>query len=206
MLATSFPWLKYSKDLLDDFTSTASLMTIPKGTVILQPGAFIKIIPFLASGLAKVYKEESNGKEILLYYIKPGESCIMSITTFMKNDQSAVKAVIEEDAEIYVLTGPDFQSLHTKHKPMTEFVHRLFQEKYIELIDFIELLSFTKQEERLLKYLEKEAKLKNSPTLKLTHQKIADDLGSSREVISRLLKKLQDRDLIVQKQGNILMN
>lgn len=203
MHADFFPWLNHSKPLLEEFSQEAELKSIPKGTVILHPGDYVKIIPFLVSGLVKVYKEEPNGKEILLYYIKPGESCIMSITTFMKNDKSVVKAVIEEDADIYVLSGPNFEKLAKDHKPMNEFVYGLFRDKYTELVDFIELISFTKQEERLLKYLQKEAKLKNSDTLQLTHQNIADDLGSSREVISRLLKKLQDRDLIIQKHGII---
>jgi len=145
-----------------------------------------------------VYREDADGNEVLLYYIKPGESCIMSITTYLRYDKSSVKAIIEEDAYLLALPSDEFKKFLAIYSSVNEFVYSLFQDKYLELLEFIELMSFSNQEDRLLNYLTKESRLKGSNRIKITHKKIAEDLATSREVISRLLKKLQQREVIKQ--------
>jgi len=196
VLDTYFPRLATMPELKKELTAISSVHTFEAGTVILKQGAYIKVIPLLISGLAKVFKEESvHGNEVLLYYIKPGESCVMSVTTLVKNQTSKVKAVIEEDAEVVIIPADKALAIAKKYPKWNEFIYDLFNLKFEELLSVIEILTFSNKDKRLLEYL------KN--VLNTTHQQIAYDLGSSREVISRLLKKLAQEGSILLKQGAI---
>lgn len=203
-LDTYFPKLATMPDLKKELISISSLHKFDAGTVILKQGAYIKVIPLLISGLAKVFKEEENhGNEVLLYYIKPGESCVMSVTTLIRNEASKVKAVIEEDSEVVIIPADKALSIAKKYPRWNEFIYDLFNLKFEELLSVIEILTFSNKDTRLLEYLKKEATLKGRNVLTTTHQQIAYDLGSSREVISRLLKKLELEGLIRLRQGEV---
>jgi len=203
-LDTYFPDLVSMPDLKAELTSISSIHKFETGTVILKQGGYIKVIPLLISGLAKVFKQESeNGNEVLLYYIKPGESCAMSMITLLRNDTSKIKAVIEEDAEIVVIPADKALLIAKKYPKWNDFIYNLFNQKYEELLNVVEILTFSNKDKRLIEYLKKEAGLKGSSILKTTHQQIAYDLGSSREVISRLLKKLETEGAIILRQGEV---
>lgn len=204
ILDQHFPELAKMPELKADIEAISSIASFTSGTVILRQGEYVKVIPLLISGLAKVFKEESvNGNEVLLYYIKPGESCVMSVTTLMQNGMSQVKAIIEEDAEVLVIPADKVLLIAKKYPKWNEFVHELFNLKFEELLNVIEILTFSNKDMRLLEYLKKEGRIKNKNTIKTTHQEIAYDLGSSREVISRLLKKLENDGKIKLGQGSI---
>lgn len=205
-LDTYFPKLAKMPELKDELILISSIVEIEAGTVILKQGSYIKVIPLLISGLAKVFKEEAeNGHEVLLYYIKPGESCVMSVTTLVRNEKSKVKAVIEEDAKVVVIPADRALKIAKKYPKWNEFIYDLFNLKFEELLNVIETLTFSNKDTRLLEYLKKEARLKNTSTLKTTHQQIAYELGSSREVISRLLKKLESEKFVSLGQGSITL-
>ncbi|WP_299895689.1 Crp/Fnr family transcriptional regulator [uncultured Aquimarina sp.] len=199
-----FPRLATMPELKNELVEISQIHRFEAGTVILKQGSYIKVIPLLISGLAKVFKEEpEEGNEVLLYYIKPGESCVMSVTTLVKNQTSQVKAVIEEDSEVVIIPAEQALTIAKKYPKWNEFIYDLFNLKFEELLQVIEILTFSKKDKRLLEYLKKEAKLKDRRILHTTHQQIAYDLGSSREVISRLLKKLEQEGFIHLKQGAI---
>jgi len=203
-LDTYFPDLAIMPELKSELLAISSIHTFEAGTVILKQGGYIKVIPLLISGLAKVFKQEAeNGNEVLLYYIKPGESCAMSMITLLRNDTSKIKAVIEEDAEIVVIPADKALLIAKKYPKWNEFIYDLFDQKYEELLNVVEILTFSNKDRRLLEYLKKETRLKGRSILKTTHQQIAYDLGSSREVISRLLKKLENEGLLKLNQGEI---
>lgn len=202
-LNTYFPKLASTPKLKREIEQISSIVKLNAGTVILKEGAYVKVIPLLTKGLAKVYKEEENGNEVLLYYIKPGESCIMSITSMIKNEVSKVKAVIEEDAEIVLIPTDKAIEIGKNYPNWNDFIYELFNLKFQELLNVVKTLTFSDKKNRLLEYLREESSVKKSAFIKATHKEIAEDLGSSREVISRLLKKLENEDLIVLKQGVI---
>lgn len=190
--------------LKQELEEISSIVTFKAGTVILKEGAYVKVIPLMLNGLAKVFKEEEHGHEVLLYYIKPGESCVMSLTTMLRNETSKVKAVIEEDSEIVVIPSDKAIEIAKKYPRWNEFIYELFNHKFEELLNVIKILTFENKDIRLLEYLKKEALLKGGGSIiKSTHQQIAYDLGSSREVISRLLKKLEHDRFVILKQGAI---
>ena len=198
-----FPKLATMPALRQDLIAISKVITLKAGTVILKQGEYVKVIPLMLQGLAKVFKEEENGNEVLLYYIKSGESCIMSVTTLLRNGASKVKAVIEEDSEIVIIPADKALEIARKYPKWNEFVYELFNVKFEELLNVIKILTFSNKDIRLLEYLKKEATLKGSKILHTTHQHIAYDLGSSREVISRLLKKLENEGEIILKQRTI---
>lgn len=202
-LDTYFPRLANMPELKQELETISSIVTFKAGTIILKEGAYVKVIPLMLNGLAKVFKEEENGHEVLLYYIKPGESCVMSLTTMLRNEASKVKAVIEEDSEVVIIPSDKAMQIAKKYPIWNEFIYELFNHKFEELLNVIKILTFSNKDIRLLEYLKKEALLKKKSTISSTHQHIADDLGSSREVISRLLKKLEHNGLVKLKQGSI---
>jgi len=190
-------------ELKKELETISSVVKFKAGTVILKEGGYVKVIPLMLNGLAKVFKEEENGNEVLLYYIKPGESCVMSITTMLRNEASKVKAVIEEDSEVVIIPSDKAMEIAKKYPRWNEFTYKLFNNKFQELLNVVKILTFSNKDIRLFEYLKKEALLKKSSIILTTHQHIGDDLGTSREVISRLLKKLEHDGLIKLSQGSI---
>lgn len=204
VLEKHFPELAKLPELRAEIAAISSIQTFLSGTVILRQGEYVKVIPLLLSGLAKVFKEEpTNGQEVLLYYIKPGESCVMSLTTLIRHGKSQVKAIIEKDSEVLIIPADKALEIAKKYPKWNEFVYDLFQTKFEELLQVVETLTFSNKDVRLLEYLKKESKFKDSKVLYTTHQHIANDLGSSREVISRLLKKLEYEGKLELGQGTI---
>jgi len=198
-----FPALLRYPLLREELEKSVKRRNFEKGEILLNEGAYVQVIPLLISGLVKVYKEEEEGQEILLYYIKPGESCIISLTTCLKGNPSAVKAVVAQDSDLLLVPASISRKLGREHPEWNEFFFDLFGNKYQELLHFIGVLSFSNKDLRLKEYLQKEAQLKGQNFLDLTHQRIADDLGSSREVISRLLKRLEGEGFIRLGHGRI---
>jgi len=191
IIKKTFPPLATSQSLLQEIAKIGILKSFKKDTVLLKEDSFVKVIPMVVSGLIKIYKEEENGNEVLLYYIKPGETCIVSIITAEKNEKANVKGVVEEDVEVILIPKEKLYDLRKKFPGWNLFVFNSFNEKFDEVIDMVKVLTFSNKEKRLYDFLIKKADLNNSNIIHKTHQEIANELGSSREVISRLLKKLE---------------
>ncbi len=198
-----FETLSTSPSLIKEIEKISTIYNFDKDTTILKENSYAKNIPLVLSGLVKVYKEEENGNEVLLYYIKPGESCIMSIMAAEKNLKVNVKAVIEEDATIIVIPSDKLYNLRKNFPKWNLFVYELFNEKFEEVVDMVKVLTFSNKDKRLEDYLKRKATLNNSNIIYKSHQEIANELGSSREVISRLLKKLEKEGKITLSQRQI---
>ncbi len=185
------PQLTGHPELFSLLIEKSEVRAFEKGQILLQPNQSISHIPIVLEGLIKVFKKEESGSEVLLYYISSGQGCIMSFNSLINKDLSIVKAVTETKTTVLLVTAETTLELLAKYPQWNQFFHQLYRTKYQELIDVIEVLTFSNKQERIMDYLRREATLKGSLVLKTTHQKIADDLGSSREVISRILKKLE---------------
>lgn len=203
ILKEHFSTLATSFSLLQEIEKVAMVNTFKKETIILKEDSYVKVIPLVVSGLVKVYKEEENGNEVLLYYIKPGESCIMSIITAEKNVKINVRGVVEEDAMIVLIPIDKLNKIRKNHPKWNVFVYELFNEKFEEVIEMVKILTFSNKDKRLEDYLKTKANLNNTDTVLKSHQQIANELGSSREVISRLLKKLEKEGKIKLSQRQI---
>lgn len=203
LLSEYFPSLFNYPELRQELNELCSVHQFPKGTELLHEGSYVKVIPLVVSGLIKVFKEDISGNEVLLYYIKPKESCIMSLTASLKNEASKIKAVVEEDAEVIALPANEVLHLSQKFPQWNAFAYDLFNLRFQELLDVVQLLTFSKKDKRLLEYLKKESEYKNTNILHLTHQEIANELGAAREVVSRLLKQLETEGAIKLYHGRI---
>ena len=187
---------KTSPELVQKLLENGILKQYSTGSVILNEDTHIRSIPIVIKGNLKVIRTEDDGREILLYYIKAGESCIMSFLGGMHNETSKVKAEVEEDAEILFLPT-DKVSLFIKEYPQwLDYIFRLYHKRFEELLEIINAIAFKKVDERLLDLLNKKVALGKSNTLIITHEQLANDLGTARVVVSRLLKQLEDNGLV----------
>ncbi|TYP91325.1 CRP/FNR family transcriptional regulator [Sphingobacterium allocomposti] len=175
------------------------------GTVLLDENAYIRSIPIVTRGTLKVMRTDEDGKEILLYYIRSGESCIMSFLGGMHNETSKVKAVVEEDAEVLFLPM-DKVSLFIKEYPQwLDYIFRLYHKRFEELLEVVNDVTFKKVDERLLSLLYKKQELTGSNILNITHEQLANELGTARTVVSRLLKQLEDMGKVQLGRNKIIL-
>lgn len=175
------------------------------GDKILNEGAYVRSIPIVMQGSLKVLRTEDDGREILLYYIRAGESCIMSFLGGMHNETSKVKAEVEEDAEILFL-GIDKVSIFIKEYPQwLDYIFRLYHKRFEELLEIINAIAFKKVDERLLALLKKKSQLTESKTILITHEQLANELGTARVVVSRLLKQLQENNIVQLGRNKIVL-
>ncbi|WP_428067867.1 Crp/Fnr family transcriptional regulator [Chryseobacterium gambrini] len=181
-----------SPELVEKLYQYGVTKTYKEGDIILDENSSIRSIPIVMKGMMKVIRTEEDGREILLYYIKAGESCIMSFLGGMHNEKSIVKAEVEEDTEILFLPV-DKVSLFIKEYPeWLDYIFRLYHKRFEELLDIINAIAFKKVDERLLNLLHKKSEILNSKTIIITHEQLANELGTARVVVSRLLKQLED--------------
>lgn len=166
--------------------------TFQEGEVILREDTYISSIPLVVSGSIKVLRTDETGREILLYYIYAGESCIMSFLGGLHDETSKVKAVAEEETEILFVPMARVTHLIRENAEWLDFIFRLYHKRFEELLEVINAVAFKKLDERLLDLLEKKRKLTGSGVLQVTHEQLANELGTARVVISRLLNQLAD--------------
>lgn len=197
-----FPDLN-SSELLDELSKIAIKLTFDKEKTILDTGSEVKLIPLVLKGSIKVFQEDESGRELLLYYIKSGESCIMSIIAGKNNQKSQVRAVISDNTEVLLFPSSLINIWSDKYKTWNEFVFNLYQKRFQELVYVINELAFGKVDRRLMQFLETRVKIDQTDEIIITHQKIADEIGTAREVVSRLLKKLEYEGKVYLMRGKI---
>lgn len=189
-------------ELRSQILEDSKFESIPSGTEILREGQFVKVVPVVISGLVKVFTRHED-KELLLYYIKPEESCIMSFSSSLQNSPSRVFANTEEDSEILLISTDKIAQWRNQFPDINNLFFQQFNLRYAELLDTIHHVIFDKLDKRLLNYLEERVRLINHNPLKISHRQIAAELGTSREVITRVIKKLEAEGLIKQDKSGI---
>lgn len=184
--------LPLSPDLISELYKYSIEKTYTAGSTILNEDAHIRSIPIVVKGSLRVIRTEEDCREILLYYIKAGESCIMSFLGGLHNETSKVRAEVEEDATILFLPV-DKVALFIKEYPQwLDYIFRLYHKRFEELLEIVNAIAFKRVDERLLDLLHKKAELTQSQMITITHEQLANELGTARVVVSRLLKQLED--------------
>ncbi len=180
-----------SSTLLEKLKNEGTIKTFAPETVLIDENDYIKFVPIVLAGSIKVFKLDEDGREMLLYYIKPGESCVMSFLGATCNGTSKIKAVVEEEAEVLVLPVHKATELIRENPQWIQFIFELYNRRFEELLSVVNAIAFQKVDVRLWELLKTKVKLLKTAELNMTHQQIADELGTAREVVSRLLKQLE---------------
>ena len=180
-----------SSTLLEKLKKEGTIKTFAPDTVLIDENDYIKFGPIVLNGSIKVFKVDEEGREMLLYYIKPGESCVMSFLGATCNGTSKIKAVVEEKAEVLVLPVHKAIDLVRENPQWTQFIFELYNRRFEELLSVVNAIAFQKMDVRLYELLKTKVKMLKTDELNLTHQQLADELGTAREVVSRLLKQLE---------------
>lgn len=181
-----------SPELLEKLQQYSIRKEYEAGSIILNENAHIRSIPIVVKGTLKVIRTEEDGREILLYYITSGESCIMSFLGGLHNETSKVKAEVEEDAEILFLPIEKVSLFIRAYPQWLDYIFRLYHKRFEELLEVVNATAFKKVDERLLNLLDKKKELTGSALLNITHEQLANELGTARVVVSRLLKQLEE--------------
>jgi len=193
----------FQSDLVKEIEDSGNLKHFSAGEIIVNMDSYIKHIPVVISGSIKVIRTEEDGREILLYYLTPGESCIVSILAGMKNETSKIKAIVEEDAEIMLIPSDKAKEWVRKYPDWTDFIFNLYQKRFEELLEVVNSVAFQKIDARLLHLIKQKTQLYNSKEISVTHQQLADELGITREAASRVLKQMEKDHLLILSRNKI---
>jgi CRP/FNR family transcriptional regulator, anaerobic regulatory protein len=189
-------------DLAEMLLEVSTIMEFPKGTEILREEQYIKVLPIVLNGLVKVFSK-FNEKELLLYYIEPTQSCVMTFYGALRNTPSKVFATTEEDSKILLIPVQYLPAWLKNHPEFNQLFYDQFNLRYSELLDTIGHILLDKMDKRLYDHLKKKLELSNSDSVKMSHHQMANELGTAREVITRVIKKLETDGKIEQKAGEI---
>lgn len=181
----------FEKELLHELDEIGKIVNLNAGDVIIDTGQYIKFIPILLSGTIKIIRQDDEGGEILLYYVGSNETCAMSLTCCLAHQKSRIKAIAEEDISMITIPVILMEEWMVKYPSWKNYVMQTYSARFDELLKTIDGIAFHKVDERLEKYLKDKAAVNGNSILNVNHQQIAEELNSSREVISRLLKQLE---------------
>ncbi|MDX2128484.1 MAG: Crp/Fnr family transcriptional regulator [Chloroherpetonaceae bacterium] len=195
-----------SKELTSKLFENSILKEYKAGDIIMNENSSIRSIPIVAKGSIRVIRTERDGREILLYYIKPGESCIMSFLGGIHNETSKVRAEVEEDAAIYFLPIEKVGMFLREFPEWLDYLFKLYHKRFEELLEVVNEIAFKKVDERLLSLIKKKVELSENQVIAVTHEQLAQELGTARVVVSRLLKKLEDDGVLSLARNKITLN
>jgi CRP/FNR family transcriptional regulator len=193
----------FSNELILDIEANDAVQSFEAGTVIMRTGQYIKNTILVTKGKIKVYREDEDGGEFFMYYLQPGQACAISMVCATKNEKSQVMAKVVEDVELILVPLSLMDKWMMKHRSWYEFVIHTYRSRFEEVLEVIDSIAFRAMDERLEFYLKRHATSCGCGDLKLSHQEIASDLNTSREVISRLLKKMEQRNLVKLHRNHI---
>lgn len=194
---------RFEPDLLHEIQKLGTVRQFAAGVQIIASGEPLKYTMLVTKGRIKLYTEGENGEEYFMYYLEPGQACALSFVCAARNKKSDVEAFAIEDSEVLMIPVEYMDELMLKYKSWYIFVVETYRSRYQELLDAIRSVAFHAMDERLEYYLIRQKNAFNSSVLHLTHEQIANDLNSSRVVISRLLKQMENKNLVKLHRNSI---
>jgi len=198
-----FPLLRHNSALVTELLSVSHHKTFPGDVLVYSEGDDCSAIAFILSGEIRVYKTGSSGREITLYGIEKGETCILNASCILSGVSYPANAVTIRGGEMVLVPAGDFRRFVAKYETMRDFVFTLLSQRLISVMTLVEEVAFGKMDVRLLDYIKEKS---GDGTLRTTHQKIADDLGTSREVVSRLLKDFERAGKVILSRNLIRLS
>ena len=194
---------QFEPELIEILGKNAIERSFHAGEEIVRTGQYIKSTVLVLSGRIKIYRQNDEGSEFLIYYLGPGEACAVSLICALQSQTSEITAKAVEDTEVIMLPVQLMDDLMIKFKSWSHYVIQTYRNRFDEMLTVIDNIAFKNMDERLEFYLKRCKTGSGKSILNLTHQEIADDLNSSREVISRLLKKMEQLGKIKLNRNSI---
>ncbi|NNC70572.1 MAG: Crp/Fnr family transcriptional regulator [Flavobacteriaceae bacterium] len=193
----------FENDLINEINQVGTLKEVPEGYKLIEIGDYIRFMPLLVSGVIKILREDNDGDELLLYFLEKGDTCAMTLTCCLGQTKSEIRAIAETDTKLIMIPVQKMEEWSAKYKSWRSFVFESYHNRLNEMLDTIDSIAFLKMDERLLKYLKEKTRLSKDNVIHNTHQQIAYELHTSRVVVSRLLKKLENQGKIKLHRNNI---
>lgn len=197
----------FEPGLLREMEKKTEIKSVKAGDILLEVGQIVRGMPIVLSGSLRVLRIDEEGREILLYYISSDESCAMTFTCCMEHFPSEIKVVAEDDADLLMIPIRSMDEWMRKYATWKSFVMRTIRNRFNDLLRTIDQIAFQKLDERLVYYLKEKSKATGSTLINLSHEQIANELATSRVVISRLLKKLEiDKKVLLYRNQIKVLN
>lgn len=188
----------FENDLINEIIAVGEIHSLKEGDVIMDYGKSIHFMPIILSGTIRVMRKDEEDREIILYYLSDSESCAMAYACCMEAKRSEIKAIAEDNVELISIPHNKLDEWLFKYPSWKSYVFSSFTHRFNELLKSLESVAFHKLDERLVNYLKNKAKVSGKTSILLSHNQIAEEMGTSRVVISRLLKQLEnDKKLIL---------
>ena len=178
--------------LLNEINQVGTFKEVPEGFKMMEIGDYVKAMPLLVSGVIKILRKDTDGDELLLYFLEKGDTCAMTLTCCVAQTKSKIRAIAETDSKLIMIPIQKMEEWSEKYKSWRHFVFESYNNRLNEMLETIDSIAFLKMDERLIKYLVEKVRISKNNTIHKTHQEIAYELHTSRVVISRLLEKTRN--------------
>jgi CRP/FNR family transcriptional regulator len=195
----------FEDDLLNEINQVGTYKDVPEGFKMMEIGDYVRAMPLLISGAIKILRDDDDGDELLLYFLEKGDTCAMTLTCCIGKTVSEIRAIAETDAKLIMIPIQKMEEWSEKYKSWRNFVFESYHNRLNEMFSIIDSIAFLKMDERLLKYLKEKSRISKDSVIHSTHQEIAYELHTSRVVISRLLKKLENLGKLELHRNHILI-
>ncbi len=188
----------FEKNLINEIIEVGEIRNFKEGEIVMDYGKPIRFMPIIISGTLRVMRKDDEDREIILYYLSNNESCAMAYACCMEAKKSEIKAIAEDNVELIAIPNNKLNEWLVKYPSWKSYIFSSFTQRFNELLKSLESIAFQKFDERLVKYLKAKAKVTGKNAIQLSHKQIAEEMGTSRVVISRLLKQLEnDKKLVL---------
>jgi len=193
----------FEKNLINEIIEVGEVHNLKEGDVIMDYGKPVRFMPIIISGTIRVMRKDEEGREIILYYLSNNESCAMAYACCMEAKKSEIKAIAEDNVELITIPHNKLDEWLVKYPSWKSYIFSSFTQRFNELLKSLESVAFHKLDERLVNYLKNKAKVSGKSSIQLSHNQIAEEMGTSRVVISRLLKQLENEKKLVLYRNEI---
>ncbi len=195
----------FEKELIEEMVKLGRFEAIEQGNLLIDIDDDLTHIPLILSGVVKIMRQENEDEELALYYLERGDTCAISFVNCIDRNKSIFRGIVEKDVEVIFIPVEVIDEWLHKYKTWRRFIIDSYHLRLIEMVDAIDGLAFMKLKNRMLKYLIEKVKITQESILDITHQEIANDLNSSRVVVSRMLKQLEHENKIEMRRNKIII-